>query len=59
MKNETKIMSKIQDLDELDELLFFEEVTFARGLLCTKFNSEQLLFEAFFDLIRIFSGIVP
>ncbi len=29
MKNETKIMSKIQGLDELDELsFFFEEVTF-------------------------------
>ncbi len=27
MKNETKIMSKIQGLDELDELPFFEEVT--------------------------------
>ncbi len=28
MKNETKIMSEIQGLDEIDELLFFEEVTF-------------------------------
>ncbi len=26
-------------------------------IFCTKFNSEQLLFEAFFDLICIFGGV--
>ncbi len=31
----------------------------ARILFCTKFNSEQLLFEAFFHVGRIFGGIEP
>ncbi len=29
------------------------------GLFCTKFNSEQLLFEAFFDVMRIFGSFEP
>ncbi len=29
------------------------------GLLCTKFNSEQLFFKAFFDVIRIFGSTEP
>ncbi len=31
----------------------------ARGLFCMKFNSEQLLFEAFFDVMRIFGSVQP
>ncbi len=31
----------------------------AHHLFCTKFNSEQLLFEAFFDVMRIYGGNVP
>ncbi len=31
----------------------------ARVLFCTKFNSEQLLFEAFFDVMHIFGGVEP
>ncbi len=31
----------------------------ARGLFCTKFNSEQLLFEAFLDAMRIFGSAEP
>ncbi len=31
----------------------------ARGLICTKFNSEQLLFEAFVDVTHIFGNIEP
>ncbi len=31
----------------------------ARGLFCTKFNSEQLLFEAFFDVMCIFGSVAP
>ncbi len=30
-----------------------------RGLFCTKFNSKRLLFEAFFDVMRIFGSIEP
>ncbi len=26
---------------------------------CTKFNSKQLLFEAFFDIMRIFGSVAP
>ncbi len=29
----------------------------ARGLFCAKFNFEQLLFEAFFDVMRIFGRV--
>ncbi len=28
----------------------------ARGIFCIKFNSEQLLLEAFFDVMRIFGS---
>ncbi len=31
----------------------------ARGLFWTKFNSEQLLFETFFDAMRIFGSVQP
>ncbi len=31
----------------------------ARGLVCMKFNSKQLLFQAFFDIMRIFGSIEP
>ncbi len=31
----------------------------ARGLFCVKFNFERLLFEAFFDVMRIFGGVEP
>ncbi len=31
----------------------------AHQLFCMKFNSEQLLFEAFFDLMHIFGNIEP
>ncbi len=31
----------------------------AHGHFCTKFNSKQLLFEPFFDVMRIFGGIEP
>ncbi len=31
----------------------------AQGLFGTKFNSEQLLFEAFFDAMRIFRSVFP
>ncbi len=31
----------------------------ARGLFCTKFDSKQLLFEAFFHKMRIFGSIEP
>ncbi len=31
----------------------------ARELFCKKFNFEQLLFQAFFDVMRIFGGIEP
>ncbi len=31
----------------------------ARGVFCTKFNLEQLLFEAFFDAMRIFGCVKP
>ncbi len=31
----------------------------ARRLFCTKFNSEQLLFKPFFDVMRIFGSIEP
>ncbi len=30
-----------------------------RGLFCTKFNSKQLLFEDFFDVMCIFGSIEP
>ncbi len=33
--------------------------TCAHRIFCIKFNFEQLLFEAFFDIIRIFCGILP
>ncbi len=31
----------------------------AHGPFCTKFNSEQLLFKSFFDVMRIFGSIEP
>ncbi len=31
----------------------------AQGLFCTKFNSKQLLLEAFFDAMHIFGSIGP
>ncbi len=31
----------------------------ACGLICTKFNSEQLLFEAPFHVVRIFDSVEP
>ncbi len=31
----------------------------ARGLLCTKLNSEQLLFEPFFNVMCIFVSVEP
>ncbi len=30
-----------------------------RGLFCTKFKSEQLLFDAFFHVMRIFGSVEP
>ncbi len=32
---------------------------YARGLYCTKFNSEQFLFEDFLDVMRIFGSVQP
>ncbi len=31
----------------------------ARGVFCTKLNSEQLLFKAFFEIMRIFGRVEP
>ncbi len=31
----------------------------AQRLFCTKLNSEQLLFEAFLDMMRIFGSVEP
>ncbi len=36
-----------------------EIYTCAHGLFCTKFNSKQLLFEQFFDIISNFASIQP
>ncbi len=31
----------------------------APGLFCMKFNAEQLLFEPFLDVMRIFGSVYP
>ncbi len=71
-KNEAKLDEILFNITSLKSLIFQPHQSFeppssmqggiyiwARGLFCTKFNSEELLFEPFFDVMRIFGNVEP
>ncbi len=52
-----KIFQKWQSLESLDPLQGLMDIC-AHRLFCTKLNTQQLLFETFFDIMRNFGSTI-